>query len=225
MIRTLTFISLLAIASGTTAQTGERHFDLGRFDAVELASFDRIRIVTGDGFAVTAGGDPRAVATLALSVRGNTLRVDRTPGSHTDRGAVVTVTMPSLRAATLSGSGSIEASGISGRSFTGRITGSGGMTLGRLAVNDARLDLDGSGSIVADGSAQAIDIDLGGSGRIDTRRVAVRGVTIALGGSGSVMAASTGTAIIRASGSGSVRVAGGPRCDVRNSGTAIVRCG
>ncbi|WP_374293587.1 GIN domain-containing protein [Sphingomonas sp.] len=187
MIRRLSLTLLLAAASAG-AQSGERRFNLDRFDAVELASPDAVRVVPGDAYSVTASGDPRAVAALAITVRGDTLHVDRTPGSHRDRGATVTVAMPAMRAAMLSGSGSIRASGIAGPAFTGRLGGSGSMVMTGMKVGRASFALGGSGSIVAEGAADAVAIDLGGSGRIDTGKLATPGVATDMGGSGAITA-------------------------------------
>lgn len=214
-----------SLAVPVAAQSGDRRFDVGRFDAIELTGSDDVRVVAGDTVSVVASGDPRAVAALAIEVRGDTLRVGRRPGNWRDKGALVTVTMPTLRAATISGSGGIRAAGIEGRAFTGRIGGSGGMTLAALRVGSVRFDLAGSGSIVADGSADSVAIDLGGSGNVDTRRLATPAVTVDIGGSGSVAATASRTAAVRAGGSGSVRITGGARCDVRKGGSGSVRCG
>lgn len=228
-MKVVTLSLALLFAAPLTAQPGERRFDVGRFDAIDLAGSDDVRVVPGLSFAVVASGDRRAVAALSIAVRGDTLHVGRLPGRYRDAGATVTVTMPMpmpmLRAATISGSGGFRASGVRGRTFAGRISGSGGMILTGLRVGSAQFDLGGSGSIVADGSADSVGIDLGGAGRIDTQRLATPVVVIELGGSGSVAATAARTAGIRAAGSGSVRVTGHPACDIRNTGTATVRCG
>ncbi len=217
------------LAGSAIAQSGssstERRFDVGRFDAIDLAGSDDVRVVPGTAISVVATGDPRAVAALAIEVRGDTLRVARKSGTWRDKGAIVTVTIPTLRAATISGSGFLRATAIEAPAFVGRISGSGGMTLTALRAGQARFDLSGSGSIVADGSADAVGIDLGGSGKVDARRLAAPDVSVNMGGSGSVAATASRTAEVRAGGSGSVVVAGGPRCTVRKSGTAVVRCG
>ena len=202
-----------------------RRFTVTGFDKVDLSSSDRLVVVRGDLFAVTASGDPRGVAALAIAAEGDTLHIGRTPGQHRDQGAIVTVTMPSLRAVSLSGSGSIRADGVAGHDFVGALGGSGSMALSGLKATSVRLSLDGSGSITAAGDAAAVAIDLGGSGAIDTRGLATPALTIDLGGSGSVNATSSRAAAIDAGGSGSVRVAGGPRCDIRKRGFASVRCG
>lgn len=223
MIRILPLVLLLT-TTVASAQDGARRFDVTRFGAVELTSSDIISVVPGSTVSVVATSDPRAVAALAIDVRGDTLRVGRRPGNWRDKGALVTITMPTLCAARISGSGDIRAGAISGRSFAGSISGSGALTLADR-VETARFDLSGSGSIVASGSAGGVAIDLGGSGQVDTHALATPALSVDLGGSGTVTAIASRTATIGSGGSGSVRVWGGPRCDVRKSGTATVRCG
>lgn len=218
-------LTLLAIAGTATAQSADRHFDVRGFDAVDLASSDTLRIMPGAAFSVFAEGDPRAVASLAIDVRGGTLHVGRTPGRHDDRGAMVTVTMPALRAMTLSGSGAIEAAGAGGNTITARLSGSGQVRLPNLHARQARVILDGSGSITATGQADRVSVDLGGSGHVEASELATSTLAVDLGGSGSVSAAAFSAASIKAGGSGSVRVSGHPACAVTKSGTARVTCG
>jgi len=221
----LTPLALLAIAGTAIAQPADRRFDVRGFDAVDLASSDTIRILPGNAFSVTAEGDPRAVETLAIDVRDGTLRVGRTLGRHADRGAILTVAMPAVRAMTLSGSGAIDAGGLGGERITARLSGSGQIRLPDLHAHQVRLVLDGSGSITAGGRADRVGIDLGGSGRVQAGTLATPSLAVALGGSGSVSATASAAASIRAGGSGSVRVSGHPTCAVTKSGTARVTCG
>ncbi len=217
-------LALLVIASAAGAQPADRRFDVGGFDTVELASSDTIRIVPGASFSVTAAGDPRAVASLALDVRGGTLRIRRTPGQHSDRGAAITVRMPVVRAVNLSGSGTINAGGVGGESVTARLSGSGQVRLADLHARQVHLILDGSGSITASGRADRVRVNLGGSGRVETTALATPTLAVDLGGSGEVAATASSAASIRAGGSGSVRVTGHPTCAVTKSGTARVTC-
>ena len=218
-------LALLAVASTAIAQPADRRFDVRGFDAVDLASSDTVRIVPSTAFSVTAGGDPRAVSSLAIDVRGDTLHVGRTPGRHDDRGAMVTIAMPALRAMTLSGSGAIDAGGAGGEAITVWLSGSGQVRLPHLHARQARLILDGSGSITASGKADRVSVDLGGSGHVEASELATPTLAVDLAGSGSVLAAASSAASIRAGGSGSVRVSGHPACAVTKSGTARVTCG
>ena len=198
-------LALLVIAAPATGQPADRRFDVRGFDAVELASSDTIRIVPSSAFSVTAKGDPRAVASMTIEMRGSTLHIGRTPGRHDDRGALVRVAMPALRMMSLSGAGAIDADGVGGDLVTVRLSGSGDVRLPDLQAKQVRLALSGSGSITASGRADRVNIDLGGSG--------------------SVSAAASNVASIRAGGSGSVRVSDHPNCAVTKSGTARVTCG
>lgn len=203
----------------------ERGFEPGSFTGVELAGSDRVQVTRGATVSVVASGDPRAVAALDIAVRGDTLRIARLPGTYSDRGTLVSVTVPGLRAASITGSGAMDITGVEGPGFTGSIAGSGALRVADLRARTVRFDLSGSGAISASGSADDVALDLGGSGSIDTRGLAVATLTVSAGGSGTVSATATRTVTIRAGGSGSVRVTGGARCDVAKGGSGSVRCG
>ncbi len=236
---------ILVTSTAAIAQSGERRFGVGRFDAVELTGSDAVRVVPGAAFSVVASGDPRAVAALSVDVRGNTLRVGRRPGNWRDKGAVVTVTMPAIRAATITGSGDLDVAWVAGQGFTGRVGGSGDLRLHDVRVRDARIevggsgnvtldgsvggalaiDVSGSGDVVARGTAGAVAVRLVGSGDIDTSAVRTPQVQVDLSGSGDVKTYASDAARIAARGTGDVSVAGHPRCTVRKTGTADVSCG
>ena len=236
---------ILATSTAAIAQSGERRFEVGRFDAVELTGSDAVRVVPGAAFSVTASGDPRAVAALTVDVRGNTLRVGRRPGNWRDKGAVVTVTMPAIRGATITGSGDLDVGRVAGAAFAGKVGGSGDLRLHDVRVRDARIevggsgnvtldgnvagvlaiDLSGSGDVVARGNAGNVAVRLVGSGDIDTSAVRTARVQVDLSGSGDVKTFASDTARVAAGGTGDVTVAGHPRCTVRKTGTADVSCG
>jgi len=212
------------LPSPSIGQANERRFDVGRFDAIDLAGSDTVRVVEGNVFSVVAIGDPTALATLSVSVRGATLRVSRREGRSNGRGAVLTVTMPSMRAAMISGSGEISIGPMTGPVFSGSIPGSGSLKLTGLRVRAVRFGISGAGTIVAQGSAETVGIDLSGTGRVDTRELATSAVSVDMSGAGSILAAASRSATVRAGGSGKISVTGGARCEVHNGGGAIVRC-
>ena len=217
------------IAVGSSGADGvpnveTRRFDVAGFDAIDLTGSDDVRVVRSDSVSVVASGDPRAVAALMVTVDRGTLRISRKPGRWQDRGATVTVTVPSLRAATLSGSGAMDV-GAMATTFDARLPGSGELTLRDLHGETVRMELAGSGDLTASGTVRQADIRLAGSGDIDARALAVRDLSVDLGGSGTVRAQASDTASLSIGGSGDVTVAGHPRCTVRKSGSGTVRCG
>ncbi|MES2420968.1 MAG: head GIN domain-containing protein [Pseudomonadota bacterium] len=212
------------LTSPSIAQADERRFEVGRFDAIDLAGSDTVRVVAGDAFSVVATGQPSAVAALAISVRDGTLRVARQAGRPHGRGAVLTVTIPSMRSAMISGSGEMSIGPMSVPAFSGSISGSGTLKLIGLRVRTVRFGISGAGTIVAQGSAETVGIDLSGTGRVDSRELATPAVSIDMSGAGSIFAAASQSATVRAGGSGRISVTGGARCEVRNGGGAVVRC-
>lgn len=226
MSRCLSCAVLLAASTTASAQPGgASDFKVGRFDAISLASSDKIEVRSGNAYTVRATGDPAALSSLAIDVRGDTLYVGRTAGTHSDAGATIIVTLPALRAATVASSGTIEASRVGGTSFTATLAGSGAIRLPALHAKDVRLAVRGSGSISADGGADRLTIVMGGSGQVRAERLASDTLAVAMVGTGEVSANATRVARISAGGSGAVRVAGKPRCSVSNSGSARITCG
>ena len=223
-LRTAAAVIVALAAAPGNAQNSGRAFDVAGFYSVELIGADDVRIVAGESVSVVATGDPRAVAALAIAVHGTTLSIGRRPGNWRDKGALVTVTAPSVRALSLSGSGSIVATGIGGPQLAAQVSGSGDIHLVGLHARHVHLQLSGSGSILAAGSAQAASIDLGGSGDIDTRALATSDLDVALGGSGDVRSVATRTARVNGNGSGSVVVGGGASCSVSSGGSGSVSC-
>jgi len=225
MVRSIVLaLSLATALSAAPAHADDRRFDVGRFSAIELSASDQVRVVPGD-IAVTASGDPKALAALQIEVRDDTLHVDRRPGSWRDRGAIVTVSVPALRAASIQGSGGIRIAAVTGPRFAGSVSGSGTLSLPRLDASRVSLEVGGSGSIVAVGTADMAAIQVGGSGNVDARGLRTRDLTVGVGGSGDVSATASGTATVGVGGSGSVRVTGGASCTVSRGGSGSVHCG
>lgn len=202
----------------------ERSFPVQPFDAVESVASDDIRIRTGTAPSVVATGDPRALETLSVQVIGRVLHVGRTPGTHSDRGALLTVTAPFVHSITLSGSGNVEVSSLAGSRFQAILRGSGRLLIRALRVDEARFGIEGSGSIVADGSAKHEFIRLNGSGSVDARQLSTPELAIDLGGTGDIDARASRIAVIRAGGAGHINVSGHPICEISRGGTVHVRC-
>lgn len=221
-----------------------RRLDVAAFDTIVLESADDVTIVPGTDRMAVATGDPRAIATLAIEVRGGVLSIGRVPGTHRDRGAVIMIATPMLRAVTIEGSGDVDAGEIVAPSFAGRVTGSGTLRIGSLRVDAAQIDaegsgdaivrgiaanrvmlgLRGSGDIVADGAADRVVVSAGGSGDVDSSRLTTPALSVTQSGSGNVRAHASGRADGSATGSGNVIVSGGGRCTIARGGSATVSC-
>ena len=145
---------------------------LGPFTAVELAGSNVVH------------GDDNLLKRVKTTVRDESLVIS-TPGTFSTRAPMsVDVSVPSLTALTLSGSGNVDVGGVASKSFVVSLPGSGNVsvtgTVDRLDASlpgsgneylfglharDARADVSGSGNILVD-VARTLNATIAGSGTI-----------------------------------------------------------
>ena len=213
-------------------QTGpaeKRSFSVGSFTAVSLEGSDDVRVVRGPAPSVTATGSKRVLDLLNIRVEGNTLKVDRKSGRmswswNSDGGAVITVTMPSITAASVGGSGNMAVDRADGDSFSAAVDGSGNLKIASVAVKRVQLAASGSGNLTIAGTATDSTMAADGSGNIAARGLSSNQATIAADGSGDVDATVRGRATIAVNGSGNVDVTGTDNCAIVKDGSGDARC-
>ena len=235
MRKVLLLVSLVALAAcsrgeaNSTVQGGSRTFTVGAFDSVSLAGSDDVHVVRGPAVAVVASGPQTVLDKLDIHVAGSTLNIGRKrdmwgTGWSAGRGAVITVTVPAIVAASVAGSGDMSVDRVDGSKFEGTVAGSGALQLEALAVQTAKLTIGGSGNLVAAGTAGDSDLSVGGSGSLDVRKLLSRTATVSIGGSGNVRAAASETATISIAGSGDATVTGTDKCTISKVGSGEARC-
>lgn len=172
----------------------------GSFDSLEVTGSVGVDVRRGDRCTIEVHGEDNLVDFLEIELVGSTLQVGIKRGvnftSHLPLNVVATA--PAVSEVDLSGSGDVRLSG--------------------LDQDELRVELRGSGDVVADGRASTISLALQGSGDIDTRRLQARKATIKLHGSGDVRAFASEEAKVRLHGSGDVTVKGRPK--IRDSKVA-----
>jgi Putative auto-transporter adhesin, head GIN domain len=163
---------------------------LARFSSLDLAGSNNITVAVGGRQSVVVHGDSNLLRYVTTRVVAGTLIVGST-GSFTTRAPMsVEVSVPSLTAVKLSGSGRIAVSGIDAP---------------RLTVT-----LSGSGVVSASGTAAMLDVTLGGSGLARLSDLAARQVHAVVTGSGLIRVTATASLNAAVPGSGSVIYRGNP---------------
>ena len=212
--------------AGTSAT---RSFAVGPFDAVSLEGSDNVRVVRGPVISVTATGSQRVLDLLNIRVERNTLKIDRKSGRSNwswgnDRGAMITVTMPTITAAGVAGSGDMTVDRADGERFGAAVEGSGNLNVASVAVKRAQLAAEGSGDLTIAGAATDVTMAAEGSGNIDARGLVSQTATIAVEGSGDISATVRGRATIAVESSGNVDVTGTSNCAIVKEGSGEARC-
>lgn len=226
-------ISALALAAGACTRERpdegprvQRAFPVGAFQSVSLGGGHEVIVQVGGAPSVRAEGSERALERLEIVVENGSLQIrDRGSSWFGHHGsATIHVTMPSLVAANVGGSGEIRIDRVAGERFTAAIGGSGEILVQDLRVRQADFSVGGSGEIQAIGSAERAQISVAGSGDVNLGAFEVRDAQISVAGSGDVSARATGTARISLAGSGDVAVTGPARCQVDRFGSGNVTC-
>jgi hypothetical protein len=208
----------------------QKTFQVGSFEQIVVAGPYDVDVHTGAQPSVSATGAQKLIDNMKVEVRGNRLVIE--PEHHgffnwgwgTNGSARVNVTVPSLTAAKIAGSGGITVDKVQGDSFDGAVAGSGDLTLNGLQVQQLKLAIAGSGDLRATGQAQSAEYTIAGSGDLDARGVQSATAAAKIMGSGSIKAHATGTADVTVLGSGDVDIAGGAKCTVTKHGSGDVNC-
>ena len=204
-------------------------YPVRNFDAIRLGGSERVVVHIGNGYSVRAEGPAAAFVNFRIARDGSALvvgrRYDERESSAMERQIVVHVTMPALRAASVGGSGSLNADRAGGDRFSAGVGGSGSLRIDALDARTAEFNVGGSGMISAAGTVGTLEANVGGSGGIAATGLRASNAQVSVGGSGTVRATVSGPAQVSMAGSGMVDLGPQARCTVSKVGGGRVRCG
>jgi hypothetical protein len=192
--------SVGVIGSGT--KTSELR-QLEPFTRIEIRGAANADVVVGQPQSVTVEADDNILPIIETYVRGDTLVISNKDNYRPKTPVMVRVVVPELAGASVSGSGTVRATGIKTSAFA--------------------IDIRGSGNVTTQGTADSISIDLSGSGNIDASQFAARQADVNLSGSGNVNLCADDSLRVKLAGSGNVEYKGKPRVNAHVSGSGNVR--
>jgi hypothetical protein len=163
---------------------------VARFSSLDLAGSNNVTVVVGAPQSVVVHADSNLISHVTTHVGAGTLVIGDTGTFTTKSPMSVDVSVPSLAAVTLSGSGQISVSGINAP---------------RLTVL-----VPGSGQLSASGTVTRLDVTLDGSGRAQLSQLLARDVHAVLPGSGLIQVTSTTSLDAAVPGSGAIMYGGNP---------------
>lgn len=176
---------------------------VGAFDTVELAIPAEATYAAGSIPSITISGPQNILPLVETDVRGGKLSVAIKGAVSMSKPLKVAVVAPDLKGVRISGSGAMRLDNFQGKSLD--------------------LNISGSGSIVASGKVNLVNVAISGSGDVDAGALRAKDVFVVVMGSGDVRAYGSEVANVAVSGSGDVRIAGNPmRRSVDRSGAGQV---
>jgi hypothetical protein len=197
------------------------------FSKVKALGPDNIVFVTGDAFTIKAEGNAKAIATLRYKMDDGAIVIGRTKGKwfgDESEGVTITITAPTLSAASLAGSGDFTADRMTGDEVVVKIAGSGSLNVAEVSGKKLESKIAGSGDAMISGKVETVDVSVLGSGSIDAQKLVATDAEISIAGSGDVNLNATGTVDAKVAGSGSVTVTGGAKCSSKSMGSGSINC-
>jgi hypothetical protein len=174
-----------------SGKVGEQVRPLSGFSKVSQAGSSDVTVSIGPKFEVVVSADDNLLEMITTEVDGDTLEIG-SRGSFTTRNPVtIRVTMPQLTTVELAGSGDIA--------------------IGELATEKLSIALAGSGSVVARGKADDVEISLAGSGDVELLELAAKTAEVTVAGSGGVELNVSDSLEASVMGSGDVLYTGNPK--------------
>ena len=220
------------VASSTGTATA-RNYQVEDFQKIALRGPHDVNVTVGAAASVRAEGDAEAIGELEISVENGRLIIGGkrhkdgwfSRSDKRQKKVTVTVTVPSLAAASVEGSGDIRIDKVQGEAFEGEIAGSGDLEIGDLQVKRTEFSIAGSGGIRAKGATDSSEVSIAGSGDVDVSGLQAKTAEISIAGSGGVRAHASETADVEIMGSGDVTLAGSAKCSISKMGSGKVKCG
>ncbi len=224
----------------------EKAFEVAGFDEVELGTIGQLTIKLGDEETLRVEAEENLLEYFEVEVRDDKLHIDSRDGVGLwpTRPVNFYLTVKSLEAVELSGSGNIEVTDdLEADAFATTIGGSGNVTLAKVSAPTVVFTVDGSGNIEGSGvDADTLTVKISGSGKImvDGGEAARQTVTIAgsgtyqaeeldsqeaevqIPGSGSATLTATEDLTAHISGSGDIRYIGEPTVNQTVTGSGRV---
>ena len=164
--------------------------EVGGFTRVESAGSANVTVQIGEKQSVVIETDDNILPLIDTIVKGDKLLITSHDSYSTRLGVTVTIVVPVLNEARISGSGKITASGVAAKVFDAHISGSG----------DIRIS----------GSTESLEASISGSGGIDAIELAVTAADVRVTGSGTIKVAATQSLHAKITGSGDVLYTGNP---------------
>jgi hypothetical protein len=230
MIRTLPF-ALFALAAAAPAAAAERRYSVTDFDRVQVDGPYRVTLLTGLTSGARAEGSAGALDGVSIDVQGRTLRVRRNssawggyPGERTGP-VTIALTTRGLRAASVTGSGSLEIDRAAGLRVDVSVSGSGRLGVAGVEADNLVVGLLGGGGITLAGRARQLKATIQGSGDLAAAGLRAEDAQIIADTAGTVTVAVSRTVKLKASGPGDVEIVGNPSCTIEGQGSGRLACG
>lgn len=172
------------------------------FKAIKVDGVYDLKITAGKPYSVQVTSDDNLLPFIKTDLKNDTLLISSSRSICTKSDLKIQVAMPELNALTSDGSADVDIAGVKNKKFS--------------------LNINGAGTIKADGETQQLEIKASGSVDIDTTRLKAKSVSVKMEGAGDAKVFATDTLHANIDGAGSVFYKGTPKITKEISGVGEV---
>lgn len=203
--------------------------DTGAFDGVATAGSFNVIVRQGQGNKVEVKADRNLLPYIETRVtdggKGRTLQIEPKKGFNIQSSTTPTITveMPSLRAVSVAGSGTVKVEAMKTGGVDASIAGSGDIRFANLDAERLGMKVSGSGDIAAAGRCGSASVTIAGSGDVKAAELAAEDVKVSIAGSGDAQVNASKRLNVSIAGSGDVKYVGSPEISSSIAGSGKVR--
>jgi hypothetical protein len=224
--------ALLCLALlGSPLVAAERTLSVIDFDKLRVDGGFTVEVTTGRGTSARIIGTQAAIEATSVSVQGRQMVIRKNasawggyPG-QTAGMATIRITAPALTNVWVNGPAKVSVDRLKGARVAAAIEGSGELSIGGIAADNADIAQVGSGRLTVAGTVANLTMTARGAGVLDAGALQAADAKLTSESAGQVTLmvkrAVTGTM----TGSGSVTVLGKPACTIKSVGSGTVTCG
>ena len=223
---TLRFVLALAALAAGLAHAADRREErpVGPFTELSLVAPIDVELVQGERESLVLQGPAEVVDALETRVDGGKLEIRMKPVISFSWGRTrALVTVRSIAAISVSGSGDVKAAALKAEGLRIAIDGSGDVRVASLDARRVDASIVGSGDIEVAGRADTVAVSVQGSGDVRAAGLEAREVRVAIAGSGDAQVWARESLVATIAGSGDVRYRGEPRVQPSVLGSGSVK--
>lgn len=226
----LVCLLMVALFANKNANAQEQERDVAVFSEIALNISAKLYLEQGNEQSVRIVAKESTLEDIITEVNGRKLII-RFPNKNMfkrnyDPGKIeIYITVPSVDALGISGSGDIVADELESRILQLAVSGSGNIDIKDLNSKKLKASISGSGNInIGEGGvAEELSISISGSGNYNGKGFEANQVTVNTSGSGNSSVTSNGALKARIAGSGNVYYGGNPSIDATIAGSGKVK--
>jgi hypothetical protein len=193
------------------ALTASREIDLADFDRLVLQVPAEVTVVLADRTHARIEAEPKVIDSIAFSNSKGIMRVTVVRGFDTRQPIRIHVSCRRLVALEARSSVDVDLDGLRGERLLLKAADSSSVSLRGLNLESIEVDMEGSATVTAEGSARRQKVHADGAGDYDASKLASREAVVEATGSSDVLIDSRDSLQATVSGAATVGYAGNPR--------------